>query len=101
MIYTDDIVAFDDEGTTKFDSPAIFVIPRYSTLSTEVSVELSIQNQTTHIQVATFSFSYTYAQINAQTITATTTVEIWLEAIQLLVKDTLETLNPSATFTIA
>lgn len=100
MIYTDDIVIFNDEGTVKFDAPAIFVIPRYSTLSNEVEVELSIQNQTTHIQVASYSFNYTYAQINAQTITQTDTVEIWIEAIQLLVKASLEALNPSATFNI-
>jgi len=100
MITTSDTIKYDSEGTTTYIAPTTVCIPRYNPLSTNADVELSVQNATTHVQVASYVYTYTYSQINAQSITETTTVEIFMQAIQKLVKATLEGLNGGATFTI-
>lgn len=99
-ITTSDIVKYDSEGTTKYDSPTTVCIPRYNPLTSTADVELSVQNATTHVQIASYVYTYTYAQINAVTITETDTEEIFMQAIEKLVKATLEGLNGVATFTI-
>jgi len=50
--------------------------------------------------IATNETKYETSKVNAETVSGTTTTEKLNEAIHLLEKDRLETLNPSNTFTI-
>jgi len=100
MITTNDIIQLDSEGTTLYDSPAIVCLPSYNILTGIVRVELSVQNQTTEAQVAYYYYEYTDDTINGVTTTEADTVEIFMEAVEARVKQSLEAINPSATFTI-
>jgi hypothetical protein len=100
MITTTDTVLVVVGSIEMYDAPDLVCFPRYDVETEYALVEVSIRNSTgEHLRYAEFLISK--VDIDAQTITATDNTDVWMEAIDKVVKEKLESLNPTATFTIA
>lgn len=99
MITTTDTIVLVDSSIEKYDSPHMRVYPRYDIGTGTATVELALRT-VAGVQIRYAEFVLTAAEINAVTVSATSNVDKWIEAVEKAVKAQLETLNPSATFTI-
>lgn len=103
MITTSDTVILESGAIKKFAGPRIVCYPTYDPDTETANVDLSVRSfdgsLATHLEYYTMNISK--ATLNAQSISSTATVAIWMEAVEEAVKSRLESLNPSATFTIS
>lgn len=99
MITTSDDIILYDGSIEIYSAPDLVCIPNYDTELETATVEVSVRDGSgNHIRYYTFYITKT--EIDAQTVVATDNAAAWMEAVEKSVKDKLESLNPSATFTI-
>lgn len=104
MITTSDTIIVQEDSIEKYTAPAIVCFPSYNPDTEVATVELSVINvsvpgQTNHIRY--FSVQFTKSELDAQTISASSTTDKWMEAIEEAVVEYLEGINPTASFTIS
>lgn len=99
MITTNDDVIVLLDSIEIFSGPTLVSFPYYNPETEYCNVEVSIRNDDgNHIRYATFELSK--IDLDAASLSAATTTDKWMEAVEKVLKEKLESLNPSATFTI-
>lgn len=99
MITTPDTIKLRTGDIVLFDSPDILVDPRLNTVTGDTTARIDCLDANS-ISVGTIEYYYTKAEIAALTGTGANDVETYQDAVEQAVKDSLETINVSATFTI-
>jgi len=99
MITTSDTVKITDGSIVRFVAPDIEVTPRLNTVTGETTARIDCLD-TNAISVGVTEYYYTKPEIAAFTGSGANDVETYQDAVEQAVKDSLETLNVSATFTI-
>ena len=99
MITTPDTIKLITGAIVLFDSPDILVTPRLDTNTGDTTARIDCLDSNS-ISVGATEYYYTKAEIAAFTGTGANDVETYQDAVEQAVKDSLETINVSATFTI-